>query len=95
MVTIVTETITHGMSLFIPSKTIFIKQRDKPWFTPAIRKLFKACYKLHKRKNTFWNIRLSPGKPSIPFAQLKTIIITILPPTSKIPKPLLKHFGHY
>ena len=51
MVTILTETITLGMSLFIPSKTVLIKQRDKPWYTTAIRKLFKACYKLHKRKN--------------------------------------------
>ena len=51
LVLILTETITLGMSTFIPSKTILIKQRDKPWFTPAIRKLFKACHKLHKRKN--------------------------------------------
>ena len=51
LVLILTKTITDGMNLYIPSKTILIKQRDKPWFTPAIRQLFKACYKLHRRKN--------------------------------------------
>ena len=51
LVKFLTDTITHGMNLHIPSKIAYIKQRDKPWFTPHIRKLFKACYKLHKRKN--------------------------------------------
>ena len=51
VVNYLTNTITNGMELHIPSKTIRIKQRDKPWFTPRIRKLFQACYKLHKRKN--------------------------------------------
>ena len=39
------------MAKHIPFTSIKIRQRDKPWITPHIRKLFKSCYKLHKRKN--------------------------------------------
>ena len=46
-----TNILLEGMNLFIPHKQISIKKRDKPWFNPFIRKLFKACYNLHKRKN--------------------------------------------
>ena len=46
-----TDTIIEGMDRFIPSKEIRIKPKDKPWFTPNIRNLFRKCHTLHKRKN--------------------------------------------
>ena len=45
-----TDCIKVGMSNFIPHKTTRIKPRDKPWFNSNIRKLYKSCYKLHKRQ---------------------------------------------
>ena len=33
----------------IPHKDIWVRLRDKPGMTPAIRKIFRQCRRLHKK----------------------------------------------
>ena len=52
-VNVACENFTEMLLLFatqcIPQKSIWVRPRDKPGMTPAIRKLFRECKRLHKK----------------------------------------------
>ena len=45
----ITEMLVSIPQQCIPQKDIWVRPRDKPGMTPAIRKLFRQCKRLHKK----------------------------------------------
>ena len=43
-----TEMLVSIAQQCIPQRDIWVRPRDKPGMTPAIRKLFRQCKRLHK-----------------------------------------------
>ena len=47
--------ILKSMENYVPYRNVHINQKNKPWFTPHVKKLYKKCYKYFRLKNRINN----------------------------------------